>query len=140
MIFVKFKIQYGDCELYDYSWFKDYGKAHYENGEFITDKDMIREVYGEEDEEIFEDNFDEDTNKYTDYNDDAIYYSVSTYLKMKDLDSANKFLLSNKNNFYNKSNYDKVQKIIDNYSLDKKSYEYIPGILGGIYLLQLGLE
>jgi hypothetical protein len=72
MIFVKFKIQYGDCELYDYSWFKDYGEAHYENGESITDKDMIREVYGEEDEEIFENNFDEDTNKYTDYNDDVI--------------------------------------------------------------------
>ena len=76
----------------------------------------------------------------TEYNDDAIYSSVLTYLKMKDLKSANKFLLSNKDNFYNQSNYDKVQKIIDNYSLDKKSYEYIPGILGGVYLLQLGLE
>ena len=51
----------------------------------------------------------------TEYNDDAIYYSILTYLKMEDLDSANKFLLSNKNNFYNKSNYDKVQNIIDNY-------------------------
>ena len=61
MIFVKFKIEFDGCELYDYSWFKDYGEAHYENGESITDKDMIREVYGEEDEEIFEDNFDEDT-------------------------------------------------------------------------------
>jgi len=72
MIFVKFKIEFDGCELYDYSWFKDYGEAHYENGESITDKDIIREVYGEEDEEIFEDNFDEDTNKYTDYNDDVI--------------------------------------------------------------------
>ena len=68
MIFVKFKIQYGDCEYFDYSWFKDCGLAH---------KDMIREVYGidledEDNAEIFENNFDEDTNKYTDYNDDVI--------------------------------------------------------------------
>ena len=32
MIFVKFKIQSGDYENFDYSWFKDYGLAHYENG------------------------------------------------------------------------------------------------------------
>ena len=86
MIFVKFKIQYGDCELYDYSWFKDYGKAHYENGEFITDKDMIREVYGEEDEEIFEDNFDEDTNTYTDYNDDVKSVYKVQEMTQKELD------------------------------------------------------
>ena len=86
MIFVKFKIEYGDCELYDYSWFKDYGEAHYENGESITDKDMIREVYGEEDEEIFEDNFDEDTNTYEEYNGDV--YSVYKVQEMtqKELD------------------------------------------------------
>ena len=86
MIFVKFKIQYGDCELYDYSWFKDYGEAHYENGESITDKDMIREVYGEEDEEIFEDNFDEDTNTYTDYNDDVISVYKVQEMTQKELD------------------------------------------------------
>ena len=86
MIFVKFKIQYGDCELYDYSWFKDYGEAHYENGESITDKDMIREVYGEEDEEIFENNFDEDTNKYTDYNDDVISVYKVQEMTEKELD------------------------------------------------------
>ena len=86
MIFVKFKIQYGDCELYDYSWFKDYGEAHYENGESITDKYMIREVYGEEDEEIFENNFDEDTNKYTDYNDDVISVYKVQEMTQKELD------------------------------------------------------
>ena len=86
MIIVKFKIQYGDCELYDYSWFKDYGEAHYENGESITDKDMIREVYGEEDEEIFEDNFDEDTNTYTDYNDDVISVYKVQEMTQKELD------------------------------------------------------
>ena len=73
MIFVKFKIQYGDCELYDYSWFKDYGEAHYENGESITDKDIIQEVYGEgRSDEDFEENFNKETNTYTDYNDDVI--------------------------------------------------------------------
>ena len=86
MIFVKFKIEFDGCELYDYSWFKDYGKAHYENGEFITDKDMIREVYGEEDEEIFEDNFDEDTNTYTDYNDDVISVYKVQEMTQKELD------------------------------------------------------
>ena len=84
MIFVKFKIQYGDCELYDYSWFKDYGES-------ITDKDMIREVYGEdlEDEdnaEIFEINFDEDTNTYTDYNDDVISVNKVQEMTQKELD------------------------------------------------------
>ena len=73
MIFVKFKIQSGDYEYFDYAWFGDYGLAHYENGESITDKDMIRGVYGEgRGDEDFEDNFDEDTNKYTDYDDDVI--------------------------------------------------------------------
>ena len=91
MILVKFKIQYGDYELYDYSWFKDYGEAHYENGESITDKDMIREVYGEdlEDEdnaEIFEINFDEDTNTYTDYNDDVISVNKVQEMTQKELD------------------------------------------------------
>ena len=86
MIFVKFKIEYGDCELYDYSWFKNYSLAHYENGESITDKDIIRDVYGEEDEEIFEDNFDEDTNKYTDYNDDVISVYKVQEMTQKELD------------------------------------------------------
>jgi len=86
MIFVKFKIEFDGCELYDYSWFKDYGEAHYENGESITDKDIIREVYGEEDEEIFEDNFDEDTNKYTDYNDDVISVYKVQEMTQKELD------------------------------------------------------
>ena len=73
MIFVKFKIQYGDCEYFDYAWFGDYGLAHYENGESITDKDMIRGVYGEgRGDEDFEDNFDEDTNIYEEDNGDFI--------------------------------------------------------------------
>ena len=79
MIFVKFKIEFDGCELYDYSWFKDYGES-------ITDKDMIREVYGEEDEEIFEDNFDEDTNTYTDYNDDVISVYKVQEMTQKELD------------------------------------------------------
>ena len=82
MIFVKFKIQYGDCEYFDYSWFKDCGLAH---------KDMIREVYGidledEDNAEIFENNFDEDTNKYTDYNDDVISVHKVQEMTQKELD------------------------------------------------------
>ena len=81
MIFVKFKIQYGDYEYFDYSWFKDCGLAH---------KDMIREVYGidledEDNAEIFENNFEEDTNKYTDYNDDVISVHKVQEMTQKEL-------------------------------------------------------
>ena len=87
MIFVKFKIQYGDCELYDYSWFKDYGEAHYENGESITDKDIIQEVYGEgRSDEDFEENFNKETNTYTDYNDDVISVYKVQEMTQKELD------------------------------------------------------
>jgi adenylate kinase family enzyme len=73
MIFVKFTIDYGGYEYFDYAWFKDYGEAHYENGESITDKDIIQEVYGEgRGDEDFEENFNKETNTYTDYNDDVI--------------------------------------------------------------------
>ena len=48
MIFVKFIIDNGGIEYFDYSWFKDYSIAHYEDSKSITDKDIIREVYGDE--------------------------------------------------------------------------------------------
>ena len=91
MIFVTFTIDYGGYECFDYAWFGDYGLAHYENGESITDKDMIRGVYGidledEDNAEIFENNFDEDTNKYTDYNDDVISVYKVQEMTQKELD------------------------------------------------------
>mgnify|MGYP003117844877 CR=1 FL=1 len=91
MIFVKFTIDYGGYEYFDYAWFKDYGEAHYENGESITDKDIIQEVYGEgRSDEDFEENFDKETNKYTDYNDDVIsVYRVQEMTK-KQLDVLTK--------------------------------------------------
>jgi hypothetical protein len=73
MIFVKFKIQSGDYENFDYSWFKAYDLSEYGNDEFITDKDIIRETYAQgRNDEDFEENFDEDTNTYEDYNGDFI--------------------------------------------------------------------
>ena len=91
MIFVKFKIQSGDYEYFDYAWFGDYGLAHYENGESITDKDMIRGVYGEgRSDEDFEDNFDEDTNKYTDYDDDVISVYKVQEMTQKELNVLSK--------------------------------------------------
>ena len=87
MIFVKFKIEFDGCELYDYSWFKDYGEAHYENGESITDKDIIQEVYGEgRGDEDFEENFNKETNTYTDYNDDVISVYKVQEMTQKELD------------------------------------------------------
>jgi len=84
MIFVTFTIDYGGYEYFDYAWFKDYGEAHYENGESITDKDIIREVYAEGTD--FEENFDEDTNKYTDHNDDVIAVHTVQEMTQKELD------------------------------------------------------
>jgi hypothetical protein len=71
MIFVTFKIQTGEHDHFDYSWFKHYGLAHYEDSQSITDKDMIRDVYAidyldEEGAKIFENNFNEDTDTYED--------------------------------------------------------------------------
>ena len=87
MIFVKFIIDNGGVEYLDYAWFKDYGLAHYENGESITDKDIIREVYaeGRRDEE-FEENFNEETNVYTDYDDDTIAVHKVKEMTQKELD------------------------------------------------------
>ena len=87
MIFVKFTIDNGGVEYLDYAWFKDYGLAHYENGESITDKDIIREVYaeGRRDEE-FEENFNEETNVYTDYDDDTIAVHKVKEMTQKELD------------------------------------------------------
>ena len=82
MIFVKFKIQSGDNEHFDYSWFKDCDLAH---------KDMIQEVYGidledEDNAEIFETYFDEDTNTYEDYNGDLISVYKVQEMTEKELD------------------------------------------------------
>jgi len=87
MIFVKFTIDYGGYEYFDYAWFKDYGEAHYENGESITDKDIIQEVYGEgRGDEDFEENFNKETNTYTDYNDDVISVYKVQEMTQKELD------------------------------------------------------
>ena len=88
MIFVQFIIDYGGYEYFDYAWFKDYGEAHYENGESITDKDIIREVYGDGENgyEYFEDHFNEETNVYTDYNDDTIAVYKVQEMTQKELD------------------------------------------------------
>ena len=87
MILVKFTIDYGGYEYFDYAWFKDYGEAHYENGESITDKDIIQEVYGEgRGDEDFEENFNEETNVYTDYNDDTIAVHKVQEVTQKELD------------------------------------------------------
>ena len=87
MIFVKFTIDNGGAEYLDYAWFKDYGLAHYENGESITDKDIIREVYAEgRSDEDFEENFNEETKVYTDYDDDTIAVHRVQEMTQKELD------------------------------------------------------
>ena len=91
MILVEFKIQSGDCERYEYSWYNNYSIAHYEDSKSITDKDMIQKVYGidledEDNAEIFETYFDEDTNTYEDYNGDFISVYKVQEMTEKELD------------------------------------------------------
>ena len=72
MIFVTFKIQTGEHDHFDYSWFDNYSIAHYEDAKSITDKDMIRDVYNDEDVEIFNELFNDATDTYENYNNDWI--------------------------------------------------------------------
>ena len=87
MIFVKFTIDNGGVEYLDYAWFKDYGLAHYEDSKSITDKDMIEQTYGEgRSTEDFEENFNEETNVYTYYDDDTIAVHRVEEMTQKELD------------------------------------------------------
>ncbi len=87
MIFVTFTIDYGGYEYLDYSWFKAYDLSEYGNEDFITDKDIIREVYGEgRSDHDFEENFNEETKVYTDYNDDTIAVHRVQEMTQKELD------------------------------------------------------
>ena len=84
MIFVTFTIDYGGYEYLDYSWFKAYDLSEYGNEDFITDKDIIREVYAEGTD--FEENFNEETKVYTDYDDDTIAVHRVQEMTQKELD------------------------------------------------------
>ena len=87
MIFVHFIIDNDGIEYHDYSWFKDYGLAHYEDSKSITDKDMIEQTYGEgRSTEDFEENFNEETNVYTDFDDDTIAVHRVQEMTEKELD------------------------------------------------------
>ena len=90
MIFVTYKIQDGEHEYFDYSWFSKLGtQSDYDTG-VIKDKVLIQEVYGDEEEEIFENNYDEDTNTYENYNNNWVsVYSVKD-ITPKELDVLDK--------------------------------------------------
>ena len=93
MLFVKFKIDNGGIEYFDYSWFNNYSIAHYEDAKSITDKDMILETYvvGQiELEDYVEENFNEDTNTYEDYNNDWISVHKVQEMTEKELDVLSK--------------------------------------------------
>ena len=93
MIFVTFKIKSGDSEYFEHSWFNNYSIAHYEDAKSITDKDMILETYvvGQiELEDYVEENFNEDTNTYEDYNNDWISVHKVQEMTEKELDVLSK--------------------------------------------------
>ena len=89
MLFVTFKIDNGGIEYFDYSWFNNYSIAHYEDAKSITDKDMILETYTGEDD-YMEENFNEDTNTYEDYNSDWITVHKVQEMTEKELDVLSK--------------------------------------------------
>ena len=90
MFLVTYKIHDGEHEYYEYSWFSMGTQSDYDAG-VIKDKVLIQEVYGDEEEEIFENNYDDDTNTYENYNSDWVsVYSVKD-ITPKELDVLDKF-------------------------------------------------
>ena len=89
MLFVTFKIKSGDSEYFEHSGFNNYSIAHYEDAKSITDKDMILETYTGEDD-YMEENFNEDTNTYEDYNNDWITVHKVQEMTEKELDVLSK--------------------------------------------------
>ena len=90
MFLVTYKIQDGEHEYHEYSWYDIGTKSDYDAG-VIKDKVLIQEVYGDEEEEIFENNYDDDTNTYENYNNDWVsVYSVKD-ITPKELDVLDKF-------------------------------------------------
>ena len=90
MFLVTYKIKEGDKECHEYSWFAIGTQSDYAAG-VIKDKVLIQEVYGDEEEEIFENNYDDDTNTYENYNNDWVsVYSVKD-ITVKELKMLTKF-------------------------------------------------
>ncbi len=93
MFLVTYKIKggCGDAEYHEYSWFETMGtKSDYDAG-IIKDKVLIQEVYGDEEKEIFENNYDDDANTYENYNNDWVsVYSVKD-ITVKELKMLTKF-------------------------------------------------
>ena len=93
MFLVTYKIKggCGDTEYHEYSWFEVGTQSDYDAG-VIKDKVLIQEVYGAgHDDELFEDNYDDDTNTYENYNNDWVsVYSVND-ITPKELDVLDKF-------------------------------------------------
>ena len=90
MIFVTFKIQTGEHDHFDYSWFDNYSIAHYEDAKSITDKDMIRDVYNDEDVEIFNELFNDATDTYEMSDGDWITVYKVQEMTEKELDVLSK--------------------------------------------------
>ena len=90
MFLVTYKIKEGDKDYHEYSWFEMGTQSDYDAG-VIKDKVLIQEVYGDEEEEIFENNYDDDTNTYENYNNDWVsVYSVKD-ITVKELKMLSKF-------------------------------------------------
>jgi|TARA_R100000781_G_C3967191_1_gene88833 hypothetical protein len=90
MILVTYKIKGGDTEYHEYSWFSMGTQHDYEIG-VIKSKVLIQEVYGDDEEEIFENNYDDDTNTYENYNNDWVSVHSVKDITPKELDVLDKF-------------------------------------------------
>ena len=92
MIFVNFVIRDGNSEHQEYAWWKSIIKKDY--GKTIDDKFLIYEVYGDDELEVFENNYDKNfvgEDRYEDSDGRLIHVGSVEDISQKDLDVLIKF-------------------------------------------------
>ena len=90
MILVTYKVQDGEKEYYEYSFFSMGTKSDCDEG-VIKGKALIKEVYSDDEEEVFEDNYDDDSNTFEDYSNAFITVHSVEDITPEELDVLYKF-------------------------------------------------
>jgi len=94
MILVRYIIRDGNSEHHEFSWWrlpveKDYGKT-------IDDKFLIHEVYGDDEEEVFENHYNKDEDCYEDCDNRIIHVASVQDITKQDLAVLIRFHVVNK--------------------------------------------
>ena len=90
MILVTYKVQDGEKEYYEYSFFSMGTKSDCDEG-VIKGKALIKEVYSDDEEEVFENNYDDDRNTFEDYSNAFITVHSVEDITPEELDVLYKF-------------------------------------------------